>query len=695
MKTWHCFILFLILVVGVGPHAKAEMVSEQDTSSSRWATVDHPRLFITRPELKAAAGRAKEHSWAAKVLNHLLASADRAVGETLDIPDKPSQWVQHFVCSDCGIYLKEAAGRNVCTRCGKEYSGWPFDEVLAGRKHIDLFEKARVLGLAWQLTGEQSYAAKCREILLGYAGKYQNYPIHDYRGGQSIRGGRLFAQTLDESVRMITLVWAYDLVYDAPVMTAKNRADIENNLFRPAAKVILRNDMGISNWQSWHNAAIAAIGFTLGDEKMVDHAIKGKSGILFQMEKSILNDGFWYEGTASYHFYALLALQWQALAMKSAGMNLYQEPVFRSLYEAPANYVFPDRRFPAVNDSDPVSIDSQHEYYEMAYAWYGDPAFGTIAKAGQRQSLNAFLWGEEKLPSAEQPKPKSSVFPGVGAVMLQQDSDKNPLALHLDFGPHGGAHGHPDKLGIIFFANGRDVMPDAGRLPYGAPLHNRWYKTTVAHNTVIVDGKNQNPTEGRLVSHNLDGEIKMATAVCDTAYEDVTLTRSVALAPEYLLDVVSGSSDNQHTWDLAYHVQGRPAADLPFKRTELPQKKNGYQVLRNTREAAIPPGGWQVTFSGESAADRLVLIQADTGKSKVILADGIVGNNATTCPVLLTRQQGDAATWISLVAPDNPDNLEWECKPSETGWAVIVTLKGRRDHYRIENGAIIESSFGS
>jgi len=674
--------------------ASAETVLEQ-TSLPRWASTDHPRLFITKPELKAAAGRVKQFPWAAEMLNQITGDADRAVDEKLEIPDKPAQWTQHFVCSDCGIYLKEDAGRNICPRCGREYSGWPYDEVLAGRKHIDLFEKARVLGLAWQLTAKESYAAKCREILLGYADKYQDYPIHDYQGGQSIKGGKLYAQTLDESVRMITLVWAYDLVYNSPAMTEEDRAHIENDLFRPAAQVIMRNDMSISNWQSWHNAAIAAIGFTLGDERLVDHAINGKSGIHFQMDKSILKDGFWYEGTASYHFYALLALQWQAQAMKSAGMKLYQKPVFRSLYEAPSSYVFPDGRFPAVNDSDPVSIDSQHEYYEMAYAWYGDPKFGMIAKAGKRRSLNAFLWGKDELPSGLKSKPESSIFPGIGAVMLQQNTGRNPLALHLDYGPHGGAHGHPDKLGIIFFANGRDAMPDAGRLAYGAPLHNRWYKTTVAHNTVIVDGKNQKQAEARLISSSLDGEIKLATAICDTAYKDVTLTRSVALTPQYLLDVVSGKSAASHTWDLAYHVQGAPETDLILKPVDLPEKKNGYRVLKNVRQAAAPAGGWRSTFNGTKTGDRLDLIQADTGKADVIFADGLVGNNVTTCPVVLTRQKGDAPVWISLVVPGNTDDLEWECKPTEGGWIVTVSVGDQRTRYRIEHGAITETSSGS
>ena len=60
---------------------------------------------------------------------------------------------------------------------------------------------------------------------------------------------------------------------------------------------ILRNDKGTSNWQSYHNAAFAAIGYGFQDESLIQQSIYGKSGYLFQVENSMMDDGIWLENS--------------------------------------------------------------------------------------------------------------------------------------------------------------------------------------------------------------------------------------------------------------------------------------------------------------------------------------------------------------------------------------------------------------
>ncbi len=646
----------------------------------------HPYLFLDKEELQALFRRGTDPDlpWAQKQYAQVLKEADATLERPLKIPDLPGEWSHHYVCERCGVKLTPQGKSHDCPRCGKKYSGWPYDGVIAGMDHMKNIDNGLALGLAFQLTGKVEYALRARDTLLAYADRYTSFPIHDYQGTQMTRGARLFAQTLNEAIGIIPMAWTYDLIYDAPGTTAQHRERIVNGLLRPAALIIRRNDMSVSNWQSWHNAAIAAVGFAIEDPAMVAHSISGVSGLRFQLEKSILSDGFWYEGATSYHFYALKALQSQALAMKAAGMDAYLEPKFRKLYEAPLDYVFPDGRFPAVNDSDPSFITDEDAHYEVAYAWYGDEKFGTIAREGGRNSRDAFLYGAEQLPENEEPAGESSIFPELGAAMLRQLDTSNPLALHLDFGPHGGAHGHPDKLGIILYANGTDALPDAGRLNYGAPLHGKWYKTTLAHNTVIVDGKNQKGAEGRLVTSSFDGLVQMATAVCDTVYNDAVLTRSVALAPEYLLDVVSGESSRKRTWDLACHGRGSAECNLDLQPANLPQKSDGYQVLKNVR-AADADAGFHVTFkSGEGKT--LHLNQANTGAARVIVADGITDREVTTCPVVLTRKEDTSATWITVISPYDDSAVGYSCTAMEDGWHVSVTNPAGTDSYNVTQG---------
>ncbi len=65
----------------------------------------------------------------------------------------------------------------------------------------------------------------------------------------------------------------------------------------------------------------------------------------------------------------------------------------------------------------------------------------------------------------------------------------------------GGGHGHRDGMNLGLFAYGLDLLPDFGYPPvqyggWGSPRA-RWYMCTPAHNTVVVDGKDQSSGSGK------------------------------------------------------------------------------------------------------------------------------------------------------------------------------------------------------
>ena len=97
----------------------------------------------------------------------------------------------------------------------------------------------------------------------------------------------------------------------------------------------------------------------------------------------------------------------------------------------------------------------------------------------------------------------------------------------MRFGMHGGGHGHPDKLNLVTWGSGRTWGIDAASINYGVPLHKEWYRSTIAHSTVSVDGGLQAEKDGRSIEWKVaDGETTI-TAAADLAYPGVQLTRSV------------------------------------------------------------------------------------------------------------------------------------------------------------------------
>jgi len=623
-------------------------------------TRQHPYLFVNRAEIESARKRAAKTRWAGRDLKKLLGQADASLSAPLSIPTQPGAWAHYYVCKICGVGLETSGTRHICPRCGREYTGWPYDAVVAGMKHEDNFASAETNALAYAFTGQQKYADRARQILTGYAQRYDSFPLHDYKNGHMQRGARITAQTLNEAIILVKAAWAYDLIYDSDGMTSAVRQTIESKLIRPMAAVVRRNDWGVSNWQSWHNAAMAAAGFVLQDKGMVDHAINGKSGFVFQMNHSVLPDGFWYEGTASYHFYALDAIQWEAMAMRQAGIQEFAMPQLKSMYRAPLDYVFPNGKFPPVNDSDPLSLDDTSSYYEMAYTWYHNADFGAAAALGKRRSLNALLWGADHLPPPQIKTGSSQNFAGLGAVMLRNGTGPQQSVVHLDYGPHGGAHGHFDKLATIFFALGKDLAVDPSRLEYGAPLHHEWYMTSIAHNTMTVDGINQRPTSGKLISFQNEKAFSAATAECDTAYKDVALTRTTVLTPDWYLDIFRGDSVKSHQFDLTWHIRGTQTTSSPTSQWNgTLGSKDGYQHIANIRQVSNPAGQACTIIDYRQGKDGGILrqwlvpavINGQASTAQLFLADGVTDREVTTCAMTLQRAKARAVEYVTVLEP--------------------------------------------
>jgi hypothetical protein len=570
---------------------------------------DAPRTLANSDDLARAQQWAAQYPWAQAAIDSVVQNAkswpqsyvSRYALSSLAIPSDGGQWTQWYVCPVHGVALSYTApNTHTCPIDKAKWTGWPYDQVIYSRRHSDLATYARDLALAWRWTGEHSYAEQSAWILKQYAAKYPSYPIHDINNKSATSGARTMAQTLDEAVWLIPIAWAYDLLAGSDVLSASDRGQIETNLLRMAVQVIQRNDMGASNWQSWHNGAIGAVGFALGDSGLINAAIDGKSGFRFQMRNSVLPEGFWFEGAWSYHFYALDPLLSLAEMASRAGIDLYSQQPLHDMFSAPLQLALPNGHLPAFNDSGEVNLYGDDKYYENAWARYGETAFAALLGHNTR-GLNALLWGAAEFPKADIANSGSRSFPVSGYTTLRAPG--NDHTIILKYGPHGGGHGHYDKLNFVSFFNGATMAIDPGTQSYAAPTHATWDQLTIAHNTVTVDQMTQLQATGALVWDDLNHDLYRAVrASAGPAYKQASLTRTIVLTNEYALDLFEAASTDgkEHQFDWTYHNAGRvmsvPGATAY---SQFPQT-NGYQHLTQT-EGATTDADWQVTFDASPA----------------------------------------------------------------------------------------------
>ena len=119
----------------------------------------------------------------------------------------------------------------------------------------------------------------------------------------------------------------------------------------------------------------------------------------------------------------------------------------------------------------------------------------------------------------------------------------------LKYGPHGGGHGHPDKLSISVHDGRKELVSDFGTSAYGAPDYTKWYRKTLAHNTVTVDGRDQSETAGEFVAFESRPDGGMVAARADRAYPGVEMSRRLTLKGAGLSDRFVCRSDGTHRYD--------------------------------------------------------------------------------------------------------------------------------------------------
>lgn len=574
-----------------------------------------PRTLLDAHDFARIQSWVAKFAWARDARDQIVRNADAYPARYLqkynlkspDLPPTGGQWSLWYICPD-GLRLRYEPTHTLphfCPSDGKSYTSPAFtnrpalyDEVIFQNRHLDLSEHARDLGLAYQLTGAKKYADNAATILRAYANAYPGYAQHDKDGGRARSGGKATAQTLDEAQWLINVAWAYDLIFDA--LTPNERATIANNVLRQAVANIQGNRMKLSNWQTWHNAAIAMTGFALEDDKLVNEAYaEPENGFVAQITQGAAADGVWWEGAWGYHFFTLQPMLYLAELGERVNLAPYAHTNLRAMLTAPLALAMPDGSLPPFNDDAGTTLASRAWLYEIGYQRYHDPAMLTVLRGAR--DWRALLWGAENLPTAPTQVLPSVVLPQAGYAILRAGDDRY---LALDFGAHGGGHGHFDKLGYVAFALGRELALDPGTRSYAAAAHTTWDRATIAHNTIVVDEQNQLEATGSLQRFVGFSNFGLAIADAGGAYKSAAITRTLALTPDYWLDLTRVASLDRaaHRFDWIYHNPGSLTTPHTLAPYTLPPK-NGYEHLKNPQAATINLA-WSATWDVSSVGER-------------------------------------------------------------------------------------------
>ncbi len=638
-----------------------------------------PRLFTSPQEIQRIKERLKRYDWYQESFRHTKACADEAIRRGLLVPQKKG-FVFFDTCPRDNTRLVhdpygEDAG--VCPKCGMAYRDEPYRRARLLHIHHWLSQTAVQLGICYQISGDEAYAAAVRKVLADYAAVLPAYENNDNELGPT----RVFQSTYMEGVWVSYLACAYDMTRMSGCYAKGERERIEEIVFREAARVIMDYDEGRNNRQAFNNSGIIAVGCLLEDKALIDYALNGPHGFVNHLRTSILEDGLWYEGD-NYHFATLPSMVNIAECAMRSGIDLYgmeeNGHSIRSMFDAPLKSLQPDTTFPSRKDSGYANDMRQRWYaglYELGYARYGQEAYGRIlrevydtprddanmrnaaagcmdvfkAASARRDRLDwrGFLTAEPDLgDKSGAPYTTCVNMPGTGLAVLRDER----TYLALDYGDYGGGHGHPDRLSIAYFRDGRRLITDYGTGNYYFD-HLRYYRSTLGHNTVGVDGRDHLPVNGVCtVFGEQDGMLCAGGSIQGIA-PGVTFSRYVLHHRGALIDLCQLQGESEHAYRYALHGFGELSVGGAFEPCAL--SGDGYSFLHDVRRAQLPHG-----LHGELRMPEgvlRVLTPEESTTAYTAMAYGPPVRIPDLFPVVLLEQTAkDASFALALDPSDKP-----------------------------------------
>ncbi len=592
---------------------------------------------------------------------------------------------------------------------------------LTHEQHKRNYKAINGAGMLYRITGEAAYRDYARDMLLAYAALYPKLGKHPAASNQV--PGRLFWQSLNDSVWLVNAVQGYDAIRGD--LNARDRKAIDDKVFRRMAHFLSAESPEvfnrIHNHATWANAGVGMTGYVIGDRDLVEKALlgldkSGKAGFLRQLDLLFSPDGYYAEGPY-YQRYALMPFVIFAQAVQANDperkMFEYRDGVVLKAVRAAIQLTYDGYFFP-LNDAMPDKSLRTEELYQAVAIAYGqtrDPSFLSIA-AGQGQTIlspEGLAVARDLAAGLAKPFPFGSALfrdgpnGDEGAVaVLRSGGGATDQALVAKNSAQGMGHGHFDKLSWLFYDNGNPIVTDYGAARFlnieakdggrYLPENETWAKQTIAHNTVVVDetshfgGKLKEAEKlapRQLYFGGVEG-LQASTAEIDGAYPGVKLRRTLAQvrladggAP-VVLDLVRAEGKAPAQFDLPLHFSGHIIeVGFPLKSNiaERPVlgKKAGYQHLWVDAVGTPDASNGFVTWINDGRFYTYRMLPA-VG-SEVIIAESGANDprfNLRREPVLIQRTKGADATFVSLLEPHGEYDASAETTVgSRTGIAAL------------------------
>ena len=510
----------------------------------------------------------------------------------------------------------------------------------------------RNLSAAYTMTGDRAYAHKAAILLdriadlwpsFDYAAQGLVYERARYGGGAA---GYVY-YAINSAYTVMYLVSAYDRIFDgirddaalveflrAKDPRKRNFADVQKNIEDNILHHVLDHPYQIRTNYPGAERALTLIRTVL---EWPANRAQLRQDLDEIVRKGVAVDGL--SGEKGLDSYASIAprelaeilAEYVPLDPDLLPYLLERNPKFRETYRFHFDTWINHQYYPTSGDAGAFARNSQ-QYVGLTFngpvysllGWLakatGDPLYLQMAWIGNGRSTDGLphdIFAAD--PSGYAAGVKAAVdrhgpWPAVGsvnkkewriAILRHRSAPEAAVWLDYDSVPECAlkSHYHLDAMNLGLYAKGLDLLPEFGypAVQFG-DWHTPqalWHRKTAAHNTVVVDGRDQagGPAESTLWSAGGPVQVVRASSpaqIKGSAYERTIAMVETGPADYYVFDVFRVSGGKDH----AKHTHATFAAPTVFgvQLVPSPSPYDAGTLMRAFRSDRRPEPGWGVDW---------------------------------------------------------------------------------------------------